>query len=78
MTLSVTISPCGTRLVFTGSNWTADFPVADLPKWRAFYVGLRDRNGPKGGGPGPFARFHQPIIDQLDAIQRLIKEGAKQ
>ena len=78
MTLSVTLSPCGTRLVFQGPKWTANFPVGDLRKWRAFYVGLRDRGGPKKGGPGPFARFHQLIIDQLDAIARqLQKEAAK-
>lgn len=76
MTISATLSPCGARLVFRGQNWIADFPVADLPKWRAFYVGLRDRNGPKKGGPGPFARFHQPIIDQLDAIARQLKKEA--
>lgn len=70
MTLSVTLSACGTKLVFQHPLWVSEFPASDLRKWRAFYVKMRDRNGPKGGGPGPFARFHQPIIDQLDAIER--------
>lgn len=76
MTLTVTLSPCGTRLCFRQLLWSADFPIEDLPKWRAFYVRLRDRDGPKKGGPGPFARFHQPIIDQLDAIARDLKRKA--
>lgn len=77
MTLEVWLSPCRTRLVFRGPKWEADFPVGDLAKWRAFYVEMRDRNGPKGGGPGPFARFHQPVIDQLDAIARQIRQEAR-
>lgn len=47
-----------------GTEWGETFPVADLPGRLLFYRGLRDRSG------GRFARFHEPTVAALEAVER--------
>lgn len=48
----------------TPVDWTARFPVTELPAQLRFYRHLRDRKD------GRYARFHAPTVAALEAVAR--------
>lgn len=60
-------SACGAWVAMRHGDWRRDIALSELPRWLAFYRGLRDRDG------GRFAGFYAP---QVEALERLAAEGA--
>ncbi len=65
--LSAELLPCRSRVRLGGGDgigWSETFDVSDLPGKLAFYRGLRDR------ASGRFARFYEPTVAALEAVER--------
>lgn len=79
----ITLTDDGTRILFGGPIWVHSAPVEELPRWLALHRELRDRGAPKDKrtgkltGPGPYHTYHAPVVEQLEAIERQMKDRQK-
>lgn len=71
------------RIILAKSAWRQTISVTDLPGQLRLYRGLRDRAAPldkrgKPTGPGPYHHIYAPNVAALEAIERKLREGARQ
>lgn len=72
----------GASILIIGQRWRQKISAAELPEHLAFYRKLRDRDAPrdKAGkitSNGPYHQFHTQTVEQLEAVERKIKEAGK-
>ncbi|NDR57146.1 hypothetical protein FPS10_12035 [Pseudoruegeria sp. M32A2M] len=58
------MSADGSTVIHESDNWQGRFPVADLPRWIAFYRRLRDRKG------GKYRASYADDVAALEALGR--------
>lgn len=62
------------EFVMIKGEWRMKSPAGDLMKWLTFYRGLRDRGGPKSGGPGPWAKFFMEPVEVLETLAKQVTQ----
>ena len=60
-----------TMVLLRRATWRGDFPVEALPRWIAFYEGLRDRSH------GRYRNTYQPMVEALEGVQAKLREGGQ-
>lgn len=66
------LSADGSTVIHESDNWQGRFPVADLPRWIAFYQRLRDRKG------GKYRGSYADDVAALEAIGRCLSAAHSQ